>query len=308
MNTQRLKTHVRSRWPLLIAALAALAAVSACLSPAGTALAAGGQTEEHEMRSGALKRSYRLYVPKGFDSSKPSPLLIALHGGLGTGKTMQSSAGLDDDADRAGMLVAYPDGVGRGWNAGTCCGGPMEKNIDDVLFMRNLVADVSRKYKVDAKRIYGTGFSNGAMMLHRVACEAPEIFTAIAPVSGGMMVKDCAAKAGLPVMMVGGKADERILWKGGTFDGTYRPSMKEMVASFGRRNHCESAEESVEQRGVVDCRQLKGCRGGLAVIWCGLEGVGHQWAGGKTVFPRLLGANTDEFDTSAEVVKFFQAH
>lgn len=295
------------RWPLLISLLALLSVLTACLSPAGQAQAAG-KTEEHEMRSGVLKRSYRLYVPGNYDPAKPAALIVALHGGLGTGKIMQESAHLDDDAERAGMLVAYPDGVGRGWNAGTCCGSPMEKNVNDVLFLRNLIADVSQRYPVDPKRIYGTGFSNGGMLLHRVACEAPELFTAIAPVSGGMMLKECKAKTGLPVMIIQGKADDRIFWNGGTFDGTYRPSVKEMVASLRQRNQCSADEAVVEQRGVVDCRKLKACSGGREVIWCGLDGVGHQWAGGKTVLPRLLGANTDEFDTSAEVVKFFQAH
>lgn len=298
----------RSCWSLMIPALAVLAMVSACLSPAGQAQAAGGKTEEFELRSGLLKRSYRLYIPSSYNANRPAPLMVALHGGLGTGKSMQEASKLDDDAERAGMLVAYPDGIGRGWNAGTCCGGPMEKNVNDVEFMRNLIADVKAKYAVQAGKVYGTGFSNGAMLLHRVACEAPDIFNAIAPVSGGIMVKDCPAKSGLPVMMVQGKADNRILWDGGVFDETYRPSMKEIVASLAKRNQCSSSEEVVQRRGVVDCRKLKSCGGGRDVVWCGLEGVGHQWAGGKTVLPRLLGKSTDEFDTSAEVVKFFQAH
>lgn len=279
------------------------------LLSSGCALAAGkGQTVDVEMRSGVLKRNYRLYVPSGYQKNKPAPLIIALHGGLGTGKVMAEHAGLSDDADRAGMLVAYPDGIGRGWNAGSCCGDPMEKQVNDVLFMRNLIEDVKSKYSVDSKRIYGTGFSNGAMLLHRVACEAPELFTAIAPVSGGIMVPECQAKTAPAVLLVQGRADDRIFWDGGTFSGTYRPSIKEIVASLRTRNQCSSQEVVTRKQGVVTCMTLKGCAAGKDVSWCGLDGVGHQWAGGKTILPRILGKNTDEYDTSAEVVKFFAAH
>lgn len=293
------------RMPL---ALMAVMVLMLALAPSAHAGKATGVTQDHEMRSGLLKRSYRLYVPSSYQQGKPMPLIIALHGGLGTGKIMSEIAGLNDDAERAGMLVAYPDGIGRGWNAGSCCGDPMEKQVNDVGFMKNLVEDVKSRYTVDPRRIYGTGFSNGAMLLHRVACEAPQLFTAIAPVSGGIMVKDCPATTGPAVLLVQGKADDRIFWNGGTFDGTYRPSMKEIVASFRARNQCDAAEVETRRKGVVTCWTLKNCADGKDVNWCGLEGVGHQWAGGKTVLPRLLGKNTDEYDTSAEVVKFFAAH
>src|SRR3546814_3263586 len=87
-------------------------------------------------------------------------------------------------SDLHDFIVVYPDGVGRAWNAGSCCAKPMKEKIDDVGFVRAVIADVKHRYKIDATRIYGTGFSNGAMLLHRIACDAPDTFAAIAPVSG----------------------------------------------------------------------------------------------------------------------------
>ncbi|MGQ0503179.1 MAG: alpha/beta hydrolase family esterase [Panacagrimonas sp.] len=303
-----LASHWRSRWRTPLLCLGVMSLATACLSAYSGVQAASEESEEREIKSGTLEREYRLFVPPGYDKAKPAPLIVALHGGLGTGKIMEEMSGLDQTAGPAGMIVAYPSGIGRGWNSGRCCGGPMEKKIDDVGFLRDLIADVKSRYAIDANRVYGVGFSNGAMLLHRVACEAPELFKAIAPVSGGIMVDNCAAKTGLAVMMVQGRADQRIPWSGGTFDDTYRPSIKEIVTSLRVRNRCSAEEEVVRDHGIVKCTTLKGCPSGHDVTWCGLDGVGHQWPGGKTILPRLLGKNTEEFKASAEVVKFFQAH
>ncbi len=112
----------------------------------------------------ARGHGYLLYVPKSYQAGKPMPLLVALHGGWGTGENMEEVSGFDRVADARGVIVAYPDGISRAWNAGTCCAKPMENNVNDVAFMANLVADIKTKVAVDDKRVYGAGFSNGAMM------------------------------------------------------------------------------------------------------------------------------------------------
>lgn len=301
-------THRPTRWlPLTLSALALL--IAGCLMPATQAQAQKpGTTSTHEFRSGLLKRSYRLYIPSSYQAGKPMPLLVALHGGLGTGKNMQDVSGFDRVADARGVIVAYPDGLTRAWNAGTCCAKPMENGVNDVLFMKNLVEDVKKKAAVDAARVYGAGFSNGAMLVHRVACEAPGTFTAIAAVAGGIMVKDCKPGRGTPALLIQGRADPRIPWDGGEFEGNFRPSMKDIVANLKTRNGCSAEEVVVERNEVVTCTMLKGCAKGNDVQWCGLAGVGHQWAGGQTLLPGLLGKNTDRYNASAKIVDFFLKH
>ncbi|HEY0973497.1 MAG TPA: PHB depolymerase family esterase [Solimonas sp.] len=292
---------------LTLSALAIM--VAGCLMPATSVQAQKpGSTSEYEFRSGLLMRSYRLYVPSNYQAGKPVPLLVALHGGFGTGKNMEDVSGFDRVADARGLIVVYPDGVSRAWNAGTCCAKPMENGVRDVMFIQNLIADVKTKVAVDAKRVYGAGFSNGAMMVHRVACEAPGTFTAIAAVAGGIMLKDCSTKTPTPALLIQGRADPRIPWDGGEFEGNYRPSIKEIVANLRVRNGCSAEETVVEQNDVATCTALKGCKSGQDVQWCGLAGVGHQWAGGKTLLPGLLGKNTDRYNASAKIVDFFLKH
>lgn len=290
------------RTPLVLVTMLLL---GACMSSPPAQAQKAGTTTEHEFRSGLLKRSYRLYVPNGYDKSRPMPLLVALHGGLGTGKAMAELSGFDRVAESRGLIVAYPDGIGRGWNAGSCCGKPMKNRVDDVGFMKDLIADVKTKVAIDRSRVYGAGFSNGAMLAHRVACEAPGTFTAIAAVAGGIMVKDCTASKGTPTLLIQGRDDPRIPWGGGEFDGTYRPSIAEIVANLKTRNRCSGDEAVVAENETLSCRSLKNCSGGNDVQWCGLKGVGHQWPGGKTLLPMLLGKNTERYNASRQIVDFF---
>ena len=93
------------------------------------------------MSFGGLDRSYRLYIPAGLPS--PAPLVVMMHGGFGSGQQAERAYGWDELADSAKFVVAYPDGVGRAWNVGGCCGRPGRENIDDVGFINAVVDDIA---------------------------------------------------------------------------------------------------------------------------------------------------------------------
>ena len=71
----------------------------------------------------------------------------------------------------------------------------MEDNVDDVAFIRALLDDLMRAYQVDAKRVYATGMSNGAIMAYRLASELSDRIAAIAPVAGAVGTEDEQAEA-----------------------------------------------------------------------------------------------------------------
>src|SRR3546814_3531895 len=85
---------------------------------------------------------------------------------------------------------------------------------------------------------------------------------------------------------------------GGEFQGSYRPSIKDIVSRLGKRNECTSDEQETSDTNGVQCRTLRGCRSGDEVSWCGIIGAGHQWPGGKTYLKFLLGANNERFNAS----------
>lgn len=136
-----------------------------------------------------------VHVPASYDGTKPEMLVLNFHGLLEPDTLQEQASHMSDTADQRGFIVAYPQGlslgVGVSWNAGGCCGN----NADDVGFVRDLVKLLESKYCIDPKRVFATGLSNGAMLSYRLACEAADVFAAVAPVAGAVEVNPCGRRA-----------------------------------------------------------------------------------------------------------------
>lgn len=290
-----------------ILGLAGLLFAAACAVSQSSQALAG--EKEYGIKSGGLERSYLVYAPASYDGKKPMALVVSLHGGWGTGEAQQKVSGFSALADRNGFIVAYPDGVGRSWNAGDqCCDPARKRKVDDVGFIRDLITDVKKHYRVDGGKVYGNGFSNGGMLIHHIACVAPDLFTAVAVNAGALMNSQCSPRKGLPFLIIQGKQDPRMPWNGGNFDGTYRLPVLDLVQKIARRNQCSGVDADVSyEAGPATCKTVKGC-GKNEVTYCGVEGVGHQWIGGKTLLPKLLGENTTKFSSSIAMWTFFSRH
>lgn len=251
------------------------------------------------------KRTFTVYIPPGYDGERSMPLIVALHGGLGTGKILEEQTHLSKPANKYGYIVVYPDGIGRAWNAGSCCGEPAEQNIDDVGFIAELVAHLNTRYSIETDQVYVTGFSNGAMMAHKLVCELPNLFDGFAAVSGGPMTDSCR-KVGqpTPALLIQGTKDPRIPWEGGKVNGSFRMAFNQVVKMFDQRNACGTGRRTIYSRGDTTCWVQSDCK--APVRYCVIKGGGHQWPGGKTIMPMFLGDNTDDYDASARIVQFFE--
>ena len=146
-----------------------------------TALAATttGRAIPHGVSHGTLEfagleRSYRLFVPSGVSDPGQAPLVVALHGGLGSGDQFATASNFETLAETEGFIVVFPDGADRTWNAGTCCGQAVSKDTDDVGFLAALIDQLKADLPVDPASVFMTGHSNGAMMAFRFGCERAE--------------------------------------------------------------------------------------------------------------------------------------
>src|SRR5581483_3179096 len=138
----------------------------------------------HTVHFGGVARTFRLYRPQGLTGAVP--LVVVLHGGFGSAAQAERSYHWDSAADNGHFLVAYPNGLHRAWNAGSCCGEPQKAGVDDVGFITATVAAVEQHFRIDAARVFVTGMSNGAMMALRLACQT-DVFAAIASVAGTLL-------------------------------------------------------------------------------------------------------------------------
>jgi polyhydroxybutyrate depolymerase len=195
-------------------------------------------------------RPFELHVPPAYDSTKPTPLLILLHGYTEDGPMIDGYFAMSQVASDKGFLYVFPNGtrddVGlRFWNATDGCCDLLNSKVDDVAYLKAIIKDTKARYNVDPKRVFLAGHSNGGFMSFRMACDDANEVAAIVSVAGGTW-KDqshCVPSAPVAVLDVHGDTDAIIKYDGGTF-GTMPspyPSAHETVADAAKLNGCTGA-------------------------------------------------------------------
>jgi len=262
------------------------------------------------------ERSYLVHVPPGYDPTRPTPVVLVFHGGGGNAENARRMTGFDAAADAEGFIVVYPNGTGRRpdrlltWNGGRCCAYAMEQNVDDVGFVRALLADLGTVVNVDARRIYATGMSNGAIMAYRLACELADVIAAIGPVAATQNIDACAPSRPVPVLHIHGDADGHAPYEGGvgaeSLVGIPFESVETTIDFWVRQNGC-APMPTVTQNGNIRHAVYGGCRENAAVELYTVVGGGHAWPGGR---PGWQGGDvpTSELNASQVIWEFFAAH
>src|SRR5206468_603606 len=134
----------------------------------------------------------------------------ALHGVNADAAYYESISNLDATASKNGILVAYPDGLDKSWNAGTCCGASSANNVDDVGFLAAVIHDVAAWRQVDRNRLGIDGVSNGGMMAYRFACERSDLVDVIDVMVGTDVAPTCAFSRPVSLLHVHGIADSLV--------------------------------------------------------------------------------------------------
>ena len=92
-------------------------------------------------------------------------------------------------------------------------------NADDVGFLNRLLDELLATYPIDPQRVYIYGYSAGAAMAHRMACDNAERFAGIVA-GAGLTLGDpqlCAPSVPISVLQFHSKGDEVVLFEGGNF-------------------------------------------------------------------------------------------
>lgn len=299
--------HVSTRWLLVL------------LITVGAAAHAGSISRRIDVQG--HPRTYALYVPASISESAPAPLVIALHGGLGQGRSMAALSGFSSLADHEGFLVAYPDGLHGHWRDGrTMPSGMVAEEADDVAFIAALLDDAASFHALDARRIYATGMSNGAIFSHYLALKLGDRIAAIAPVAGGIATEvaaDFHPAAPVSVLIINGRDDPLVPYNGGAVaktHGSIVPTERTLHLWLDADDlHGEPRDRNVAAKKAGDCSEQwqtwSGGRNGSAVTLISLAGGGHTWPGGTQYLPKaIVGAACPELDATRTIWEFFKQH
>jgi len=245
------------------------AAMASC--PAKNSYNAGSNSVT--IMHGGRSRHFSVHVPSSVKAGVAVPLVLDFHGNGSRGSQQESSSGWRAKADSEGFVAAYPDGVGNGWNVGNCCGESLMSMVDDVGFAREIVKTISTNMCIDAKRVYATGLSNGAGMAHRLACEAADLFAAIAAASADLVTDPCTPARAISELSVRGLSDTAVAYEGGNTGSTgwYSPGAKGTLMLWKGINGCTGEPDTSKQY----CETYTQCQGGVEVTLCSLPNTGH---------------------------------
>jgi polyhydroxybutyrate depolymerase len=269
-----------------------------------------------------LQRSYILYVPRNL--SPGAPLLFMFHGSGGDGPSTREVTGYRFDmlADQYKFIVAYPDGFETTWNDCRKASPQPARvmNIDDETFLEGIIAKTAADYRIDKKRVFAAGHSNGGQLTYRLAMERPQEFAGIAAISASIPTPDNLActpsDMPIPAMVINGTADPINPFAGGMVTIGYSrlgnvTSTRATAEYFAKINgqtgtpvtvklpHADSRDSTWVERTSWETP------GKPPVVMYAVHDGGHVVPNPGFQYPPELGKQTKDLDAPAAIWEFF---
>lgn len=280
---------------------------SEALSTAGCGAAVGPGTYTRYIASSGVVRKYIVDIPPTYKPTTPSRVVLYFHG-LGGDALGASQGGLMAEGANNNYITVFPegqlssDGKTRGWNAGSCC-----TTANDVKFARDVVADVSAHVCVDTKRVFATGFSNGALLTQRLACEASDVFAAVVSVAGsymfnaGQTAPACHPTRPVSFLEIHDTADPAVCYEGNvtrrtpcSWDPNKFMSVDAVNQMWRGKNGITSAPTTFYQTSGVTCERWSPGAKGSVVERCKITDgtvANHHCTPGRPGCTQAIGAN-----------------
>jgi polyhydroxybutyrate depolymerase len=225
------------------------------------------------LQVGSATRSYLLHVPPAYDGKKSVPLIEDFHGMPSTGAEELASSTYPSVTDAEGVVMVFPEGqsniLGHGWNFGPCC----VAGADDLGFTKALVAHLQTVACIDPDRIYAVGTLTGSGMVYLLACQAADIFAAVAPSAFDLIsetVDQCHPSRPITVISFRGTADSHVPYNGGASNlvagmGITFLGAKKTFSTWGQLDDCTDTPSVEDSHG---CSRYSSCKGGVEVGLC----------------------------------------
>jgi polyhydroxybutyrate depolymerase len=211
-------------------------------------------------------RTYELNVPQGLSGSEV-PLLLSLHGFGSNGRQDELFTGWSGYARTHNFIAAYPNGR-PGYGGGAW--DPYSSSSPDVGFLRNVVDDIAARWCVNPRRIHVDGWSNGAVMSQRVACNAADKFASVTSYGGGTpsLASTLPCQPSRPISV-------------GLFAGQYDFTYAGLAQNTGEwvdYDDCQATPvRTTDAHGTLDTYS---CAGGAQVLSRVVSNTSHNWPSG----------------------------
>ena len=198
----------------------------------------------------------------------------------------------------------------------------MKEQVDDLGFLRALPQELARRFPVDATRVYATGISNGGLMSYRLACDAADLYAAVAPVAANLSVElapVCHPARAVSLLVLNGTDDPIMPWQGGPIKVLWSrrgevlstPATVQRWLELDRCNalSAHSRVDAVPDDATAYIERSAQCAGSAAIDWYEIQGGGHTWPGGVPYLGRrIVGRVSHELDANEVVWAFLSAH
>jgi polyhydroxybutyrate depolymerase len=281
-------------------------------------------THDGTMRLEDHDRQFIIVTPDGASFDHPAPIVFFFHGAGGSAEQAARTYGWVEKAKAGHFFVVFPEGLGvRPDEQGSFILNPriwrderptIPGVVQDVDFFSSLLTKLEEVLPIDKRRIYVTGFSNGAGMTFTLGGHFSDRIAAIAPVASQSFAPVDQLARPLPVYYIVGTADPLIPFNGGSSSlpwGTTRtyPPVQESADQWARLDGCPPTPETVsDQDGVRVLRYGPG-REGSEVIYTIVDGNGHHWPDSVEPLPRIIsGPRVDTFSATDRIWDFFKRH
>jgi polyhydroxybutyrate depolymerase len=296
-------------WLRTVSVLVALYAISpASADPASEYIVVGG-----------VKRHYLLVVPSSQDSGSAMSVVFVFHPKNTDAALIEHGLPFPELAERRRFIAVFPDGLDQQWNGGRKKPTSKESMAsDDVAFVAAILDAIGSKYRIDPKRVYATGISNGAIFCYTLAARLSDRIAAIGPVAGAIgfsIPKKFNLVQPVSVIAFNGTDDTYVPYRGNADPDAGFLSVPDSIAFWVNADGCVQKPVTFrlprvvpdDGTSVIRLTFANGIHNSSVVSYVIVHG-GHTWPGQHADPNDPKGRSTLGVDATKEILDFFDQH
>lgn len=242
------------------------------------------------------KRAFITALPSSFQPQRSYKLLLVFHGSGGTAAGMQQLSAFERYSED--YIVAYLQSEQVEWNEGCDCNIAHRLAADDLGFVQQVIAHLSKQYLIASGEVYAAGFSQGGLFAQNVACNLSQQVKAVAVVAAPMSVQladKCQPVDPVSIMMVMAKDDATLPYQGQSHPNFGLLSAPAAIQLFAQLNRSLPVPiRKTLHNGLVELEAYS--NGEQKAELYSIQQGGHQWQ---------FAASGGSFHASKEIIRFF---